>query len=373
MRVAVVINTAWNIYNFRMGLINKLIAKEVEVYAIAPEDNYGPLLVQKGCRYIPIEMDNTGTNPWKDIQLTWRLFALYKQIRPDLILHFTIKPNIYGTIAARLLGIPVINNVCGLGTVFMKDSLANRVAKWMYRFAFRFPEVVFFQNTEDRELFVEEKFVRPEIAHVLPGSGINLNHFMPKDFKKNKEFTFLVVARLLYDKGIVEYVEAVKSLRVKGIMAKFQLLGPPDPSHKRGISPALLEEWINQDIIEYLGTTDDVRCFIDKADCIVLPSYREGTPRTLLEAASLGKPIVATNVPGCNNVVENNYNGFLCKLKDAADLAGKMYDMLLLNEEAWEQMAKNSRTKVERQFDEQVVIEKYMNAISAILSDESPS
>lgn len=156
-------------------------------------------------------------------------------------------------------------------------------------------------------------------------------------------------------------------------MAKFQLLGPPDPSHKRGISPALLEEWINQDIIEYLGTTDDVRCFIDKADCIVLPSYREGTPRTLLEAASLGKPIVATNVPGCNNVVENNYNGFLCKLKDAADLAGKMYDMLLLNEEAWEQMAKNSRAKVERQFDEQVVIEKYMNAISAILSDESPS
>ncbi len=369
MRVVIVVNTAWNIYNFRMGLINELIANKAEVYAIAPEDSYSPLLVQEGCQYIPIDIDNTGTNPWKDIGLTRRLLKLYKQIQPDLILHFTIKPNIYGTIAAKLLGIPVINNVCGLGTVFMKESFANRVAKWMYKIAFRYPKVVFFQNTEDRELFVEQKFVRSEIAQVLPGSGINLNHFMPKDFKKNKEFTFLVISRLLYDKGIVEYVEAVKSLRVRGVMAKFQLLGAQDPLHKRGISSEMLEQWVNHDIIEYLGTTDDVRHFIDKADCIVLPSYREGTPRTLLEAASSGKPIVATNVPGCNNVVENNYNGFLCKLKDAEDLAGKMYDMLLLNEEAWAQMGKNSRTKVEQQFDEKIVIEKYMNAIRSILYD----
>lgn len=372
MRVAIVINTAWNIYNFRMGLISALIANKVEVYAIAPEDDFSPLLVQKGCQFIPIDMDNTGTNPLKDIQLTRRLYKVYKQIQPDLILHFTIKPNIYGTIAARLLRIPVINNVCGLGTVFLKDSLANRVAKWMYKFTFQFPKVVFFQNNEDREVFVQQKFVRPEIAQLLPGSGVNLTQFMPKALKKNKEFTFLVIARLLYDKGIVEYVEAVKSLRVKGVMAKFQLLGAPAPSHKRGISSDLLEEWVNQDIIEYLGTTDDVRHFIDKADCIVLPSYREGTPRTLLEAASSGKPIVATNVPGCNNVVENNYNGFLCKMKDAEDLAGKMYDMLLLNEETWAQMGKNSRIKVEKQFDERIVIEKYMNAIRSVFPETSP-
>ena len=369
MRVAIVINTAWNIYNFRMGLIDALIASKVEVYAIAPEDSYSPLIVQKGCQYIPIEMDNTGANPWKDALLTRRLFKTYKQIRPDLILHFTIKPNIYGTVAASLLGIPVINNVCGLGTVFMKESFANRVAKWMYKVAFRYPKLVFFQNTEDRKLFVHEKFVRSEIAEVLPGSGINLEHFVPKEFKKNQEFTFLVIARLLHDKGIVEYVEAVRSLKVKGVMAKFQLLGAQDPLHKRGISSAMLEEWVNQDIIEYLGTTDDVRHFIDKADCIVLPSYREGTPRTLLEAASSGKPIVATNVPGCNNVVENNYNGFLCELKDAEDMAGKMYEMLLLNEEAWAQMGKNSRAKVEKQFDERIVINKYMSAIRSIRSD----
>lgn len=372
MRVAIVINTAWNIYNFRMGLIDELIANKAEVYAIAPEDSYGPLLVQKGCHYVPVEMDNTGTNPWKDMRLTRRLLKVYKEVRPDLILHFTIKPNIYGTVAASLLGIPVINNVCGLGTIFMKESFVNRVAKWMYKIAFRYPKVVFFQNSDDRELFVQEKLISAEIAQVLPGSGINLKHFMPKTFKKNKEFTFLLIARLLYDKGIMEYVEAVKSLRVRGVMAKFQLLGAQDPLHKRGISPTLLEQWINNDTVEYLGTTDDVRRFIDKADCIVLPSYREGTPRTLLEAASSGKPIVATNVPGCNNVVENNYNGFLCKLKDAEDLAGKMYDMLLLNEDEWAQMGKNSRAKVEKQFDERIVIDKYMSAIRLILPDALP-
>lgn len=366
MKIAIVINTSWNIYNFRMGLIKSLKANGIEVYTIAPEDDFSTLLVENDCNYTPVKMDNTGTNPVNDIKLTYRLYHIYKKIRPDLILHFTIKPNIYGTAAATLLGIPVINNVCGLGTIFMKKKLVNTLAKFMYRLAFRYPKKVFFQNNNDRELFIREKFIKEEITELVPGSGIDLTRFIPKEFKKNKEFTFLLISRLIYDKGIVEYVEAIKSLKAKGVTARFQLLGAPDPSHKRGITTKMLDQWINSDIIEYLGTTDDVRKFIDDADCIVLPSYREGTPRTLLEAASSGKPIVATDVPGCNHVVENNYNGFLCNLKDAEDLAVKMYNMFLLKEEALELMGKNGRKKVELQFDEKLVVDKYMESIRTI-------
>lgn len=349
-----------------MGLIKSLKANGIEVYTIAPEDDFSTLLVENDCNYTPVKMDNTGTNPVNDIKLTYRLYHIYKKIRPDLILHFTIKPNIYGTAAATLLGIPVINNVCGLGTIFMKKKLVNTLAKFMYRLAFRYPKKVFFQNNNDRELFIREKFIKEEITELVPGSGIDLTRFIPKEFKKNKEFTFLLISRLIYDKGIVEYVEAIKSLKAKGVTARFQLLGAPDPSHKRGITTKMLDQWINSDIIEYLGTTDDVRKFIDDADCIVLPSYREGTPRTLLEAASSGKPIVATDVPGCNHVVENNYNGFLCNLKDAEDLAVKMYNMFLLKEEALELMGKNGRKKVELQFDEKLVVDKYMESIRTI-------
>lgn len=366
MKIAIVINTSWNIYNFRMGLIKSLKANGIEVHTIAPEDEFSTLLVQNDCNYTALPMDNTGTNPIKDIGLTYRLFKVYKRIKPDLILHFTIKPNIYGTAAATLLGIPVINNVSGLGTIFMNNSYVNRLARFMYKVAFRYPKQVFFQNSDDRDLFIKLKLIKPEISALLPGSGIDLGHFMPKAFKKNKEFTFLLISRLIYEKGIIEYVEAVKALKSKGVNAKFQLLGATDPSHKRGITTEMLEQWINSNIIEYLGTTDDVRQFIDKADCIVLPSYREGTPRTLLEAASSGKPIVATNVPGCNHVVENNYNGFLCKLKDAEDLAVKMSNMLLLNEETLALMGKNGRKKVETQFDEKIVVEKYLASIRSI-------
>lgn len=366
MKIAIVINTSWNIYNFRMGLIKSMKASGIEVHTIAPEDEYSQLLIKNDCNYTPVSMDNTGTNAANDLMLTYRLYKIYKRIRPDLILHFTIKPNIYGTAAATLLGIPVINNVSGLGTIFMKENWVNSLAKFMYKQAFKYPKKVFFQNNHDRELFIEQGLIKEDITELLPGSGIDLTHFIPKTFKKNKEFTFLLISRLIYDKGIVEYIEAIKSLKSKGIQAKFQLLGAPDPSHKRGITTTMLENWINNDWVEYLGTTDDVRQFIDSADCIVLPSYREGTPRTLLEAASSGKPIVATNVPGCNNVVENNYNGFLCNLKDAEDLAVKMYDMLRLNEEALQLMGENGRKKVELQFDERFVVEKYLKYIRSI-------
>jgi glycosyltransferase involved in cell wall biosynthesis len=263
-----------------------------------------------------------------------------------------------------MLKIPVINNVCGLGTVFLKKGLISLVAIKLYRWAFRYPKKVFFQNSDDRKLFLDRKLVPPAIADLVPGSGVDLRRFVPVPSGKNEKFTFLLISRLITDKGILEFIEAVKQLRSKGFDAKFQLLGPKDPKHKRGIQLKTIDEWIHSGIIEYLGTTDDVRQYINKADCVVLASYREGTPRTLLEAASSGKPIVATDVPGCHHVVIDNYNGLLCKLKDAQDLADKMELMAGLDETKLKEMGANGRKKMELEYGEDIVISKYIAAIT---------
>ncbi|MFZ6009986.1 MAG: glycosyltransferase family 4 protein [Bacteroidota bacterium] len=363
MRIAVVLNTSWNIFNFRMNFIRALLAQGYEVHTIAPEDEYTKYLVEAGCIHHKVRMDSRGANPIKDSALIVELFMIYRKVRPDIILHYTIKPNVYGTLAAALLKIPVINNVCGLGTVFLKDNLVSAVAIFLYKISFRFAHKVFFQNHDDLKLFVNRKLVPAKAVDLVPGSGIDLKKFQPAKFKRNEKFTFLLISRLITDKGIMEYIEAVKKLRSSGVNARFQILGALDPEHKRGIKTEVIEEWIQSQTIEYLGTTNDVRQYIHQADCIVLPSYREGTPRTLLEAASSSKPIVATDVPGCNNVVTNNFNGLLCKLKDAEDLADKMKEMAAMEDHTLKTFGENGRSKMEAEYDESVVINKYLQAL----------
>jgi glycosyltransferase involved in cell wall biosynthesis len=364
MKVAIVLNTSWNIYNFRINFVRTLIEKGYEVHTIAPVDGYTRRLQEAGCVHHPVRMDSRGINPLKDIGLILELRGIYKKLRPDIILHYTIKPNIYGSIAAASLGIPTVNNVCGLGTVFLRKSLWSRIAIQLYRLSFRFPKKVFFQNRDDRDLFIENRLISKATADLLPGSGIDLGHFTPSPFNRNPKFTFLLISRLITDKGILEYVEAVRRLRSAGIEARFQLLGAKDPKHRRGIPVETIQQWIDNQTIEYLGTTDDVRPFIRAADCVVLPSYREGTPHTLLEAASCAKPIVATDVPGCHQVVEHNHNGLLCRLKDAGDLAEKMKAMSLLDDRTLQQFGENGRRKMEAEFDESVVIRKYLDVIT---------
>jgi glycosyltransferase involved in cell wall biosynthesis len=264
--------------------------------------------------------------------------------------------------AAALLGIPVINNVSGLGTVFLRNNLTSKIAHVLYRATFWSPKKIFFQNPDDRDLFVAKKLVKENITDVLPGSGIDLDKFRLEPFKRNAVFTFLLIARLLYDKGIAEYVEAIQLLKHRGIQANFQLLGFKDTS-SAGIPESLLQEWIQAGWVNYMGITDDVRKFIKEADCIVLPSYREGTPRTLLEAAALGKPLIATRVPGCTEIVEHEVNGYLCEVKDAASLADKLQRMVCQSTEKLQQMGLASRRKVEDKFDEKLVISKYMDAL----------
>lgn len=366
MRIAIVLNTSWNIYNFRMNFVQSLLAAGHEVHTIAPVDDYTHFLAEAGCTHHPVRMDSRGANPIKDSALIVELFFIYRKIRPDIILHYTIKPNVYGTLAASLLRIPVINNVCGLGTVFLKKNIVSAVALALYKISFRFASKVFFQNPDDLKLFLEKKLVPEQAVDLLPGSGIDLEKFRPMMYRRNTRFTFLLISRLISDKGIFEYIEAVRKLRDSGLDARFQILGPMDPEHKRGISTEVIKTWIDSGLIEYLGQTDNVRDFIANADCIVLPSYREGTPRTLLEAASSCRPIITTDVPGCNHVVIDRYNGLLCRHRDASDLAEKMQEMTAMEEGTLRQFGLNGRAKIEAEYDESLVINKYLSALSDV-------
>ncbi len=369
MRIAIVVNSSWNIYNFRLGLVKAFLSKGIEVVAIAPEDQYSKLLIEKGCQYQPVKIENKGSNPFKDLSLIFQFYSIYRKFRPDIILHYTIKPNIYGTLAARMAGIPVVNNVSGLGTVFLHKNLTTYIAKKLYKLAFKFPAKIFFQNNDDLELFVEQKLLARAKTGLVPGSGVDTKKFTPAvTLNRNSEFTFLMVARLLYDKGIVEYAEAIRIVKNKGGKARFQVIGAIDETANLGIDRKKLEEWIAEGLLEYYAFTDNLIEYYHKADCVILPSYREGTPRSLLEAGACGIPMIATDVPGCKEVVRNNKNGFLCKVRDPEDLALKIEQMLALSKTEYQEMGTAARAYILENFDENIVINTYFTTINSILS-----
>jgi glycosyltransferase involved in cell wall biosynthesis len=349
-----------------MSFVKGLMDQGHEVHTIAPFDHYTYHLINAGCIHHNVRMDSRGANPIKDMALIIELSLIYHRLKPDVILHFTVKPNVYGTLAAAFLAIPVINNVCGLGTVFLKEGLVSRIAKLLYKIAFRFPVKVFFQNPEDKDFFIDKRLISAKITDLVPGSGINVSSFTPSPLK-NDVFTFLFISRLIYDKGIVEYFEAIKILKKKyGIKARFQLLGAKDTKHKRGLPAHVINTWVKEGHVEYLGKTDDVRPFINQADCVVLPSYREGSPRSLMEAACMAKPIVATDVAGCKQVVEDGKTGLLCRVQDPGDLAAKMLMMLEIPSDIRQQMGARGRRKMEAEFSDTVVIKKYLDAFDEL-------
>lgn len=371
MKIVICLNTAWNLVNFRSGLIRALVVAGYEVVAVAPEDKYAAGLKALGCRFVPLHMDNGGTNPVQDALLTWRFLRLFARERPDVYLGYTVKPNVYGALAAHMLRIPVINNIAGLGVVFGKSGLLIRVVRTLYRLALRRSAKVFFQNNDDRQLFISGALVNAEVTDLLPGSGIDLNRFtasaIPSSASMVTKFRFLLISRMLWQKGVGEFVEAAKLIRSQWPQAECCLLGFLDVQNPGAISRAQMDELVTSGIT-YLGTSDDVRVEIAQADCIVLPSYyREGTPRTLLEAAAMARPIITTDAVGCRDVVDDGVNGYLCKVRDAGDLAAKMAQLLSLTPEQRAEMGERGRAKMAAEFDEQIVIKKYLAAIEDIL------
>lgn len=363
MKVVITINTAWNIYNFRRGLIKALQDEGIEVITVSPKDEYSAMVKSLGCKHYPIKMENKGTNPFNDYKLYRTLLAIYKRINPDVILQYTIKPNIYGTLAAKKLGIPVINNVSGLGTIFLHNHPLYKVARSLYKLAFKHPKRVFFQNHDDLNLFLAYELIKKEITDVLPGSGVNTRELVYHEVTNNSTFTFLMLARVLYDKGVQEYVEAARLLKEKGYKFEAQLAGSLDETSKMGVPKLAVEIWHKGGLINYLGEVNTVSDFIINSQCVVLPSYREGTPKSLLEAGAIGRPIIATNVPGCREVVIHNENGYLCEVKSPNSLAEAMEKMLLADAATLKSFGVRSRKLIEEKFDERIVIKKYLEVI----------
>jgi len=357
-------NTSWYLYNFRMGLIRALQEQGYRIVLIAPKDNYSDRLEGLGCKHYHIDIDNKGTNPIEDTKLLYQFYQLLKTIKPDMVLIYTIKPNIYGSIVSKILNIPTINVIAGLGTVFLNNNLSSKVARWLYKLSFNGNQVLF-ENEDDCKEFLAKKLVRKSQTKLIPGSGINTEAFQPKHSPfTNKNLVFLLIARLIKDKGVIEYIEAIKSIRTKYPTIKFKILGSYYFGNPSSISEDEVNAWVDDGIIEYLGYTDAVLEEIEKADCIVLPSYREGLSRVLLEGASMSKPIITTDVTGCRDVVDDGENGYLVPPKDSKSLAVAIEKMIALSNKERIAMGQKGRLKVIKEFDEKIVIKHYLKVIN---------
>lgn len=361
MKLIMVANTAWSVFNFRHSLIKELLSCGVELYVIAPEDKFSAKLAEMGCQVLDLPMQAKGVNPIADFGLMLRLLRHYREIKPDFIIHYTIKPNIYGSLAAKLAGVPSLAITTGLGYTFVNQNVVSQVARQLYRFAFRYPKEVWFLNEDDRSVFLEHQLIEPDKAVLLHGEGVNLNHFVPSNKPQPDEnIRFLLIARMLRDKGVCEFVEAARQIRKQYPQAVFQLLGDCSVPNPSVIGREEIAQWEKEGVVEYLGTTDDVRPIIAQADCLVLPSYyREGIPRTLMEGAAMAKPIITTDNVGCRDVVLDGQTGYLCEVKNALSLAQRCEQFLTLSDSEKQAMGKAGRAFMEDKFDEKWVIKQY--------------
>lgn len=375
MRVLVTGNTTFKLANFREGLIRRTLADGHRVMVVAPPDEYVEKIRALGCDFLPLQMDRNGTYPMAEVRLLFSILKVMRRAQPDVVFSYTIKNNIYGGIACRILQIPFVPNVTGLGPTFNATGLLNRTVRTLYRLAFGRARVVFFQNSSDLELFTDSRLVTKDRVRLLPGSGVDLNRFAAAPLPESGEgIRFLLVARLLWDKGVGVYVDAARKVRETFPQARFQLLGPLDPDSKNGISGAQLDEWISEGVVDYLGSTQDVLPFLQAANCLVLPSYyREGTPRSLLEAGAVGRPIITTDMPGCRDVVVEHNSGYLVAPRDADQLASACEAFLSLGPEEQAAMGAASRRHIAQTYDEEIVIDAYLGILKELSGLSRPA
>lgn len=373
MKILLVSNTAWSIFNFRLNIIRAFQANGFEVHVAAPADSFSQNLLQAGCRFHPIYIDSKGKNLFRDLRSIRSLRSLYQSVAPDIIINYTIKPVIYGLMAARPLKIPVISVITGLGSPFTSRNISARMIEGLLKITQRHAEIVFFLNRDDLGEMTSRRVIDSTKARLLPSEGIDLSHFAPSEPANSggNELSFLFAGRLLWEKGVGHFVEAARIVRRERPDIVFKLLGPCGVNNASALTEAQVQAWHEEGVIQYLGNTSDVRPFIAGTDCVVLPSfYREGVPRILMEAAAMAKPIITTDMPGCRDVVEDNVSGLLCRANDPQDLARKMLKFSAMEPAERKLMGIRGRLKMEQEFDEELVIAQYKHSISHILGNQ---
>jgi len=380
MKVLLFANTDWYLYNFRLPLAEAIRGISIEVVLVSPPGEYSQRLLAEGFRWIPLIMDRRSLNPLSELRVIMNLIRIYQQEKPDLVHHFTVKSVLYGSFAARIARIQnTVNAVTGLGHVFTSKGMLARVLRPVVKFSLRNlmkgdHNRLILQNPDDYKDFLEEKLIDQENIRLILSSGVNIKRFSPKPGMQAKEkLNILLATRLLWDKGIQEYVDAARIVLSSGYVVDFLLAGVPDRGNPSAVSNADLKKWSNDGIVRHIGHIEDMPDLLKTMDIVVLPSYREGVPRILLEAAATGLPIVTTDVPGCREIVTHGVNGFLVQAKGAEQLA-QTISILIESPEVRKAMGEAGRKIVIEKFDEQVVIKKTLDVyreLIPILSNDS--
>ena len=373
-RVVFAANTAWYLHNYYRNTLAAFRDAGWDVHVLCPGDANSRKLEALGCRHTELPLIPSSKNPFREARALTTFLRVYRALRPQVAFHFTVKCNLYGGFAASRLGIPHANNVAGLGSAFGREGWLNTAVGLVYGLTQRRSGRVFFQNPADMEFMRARGLVRDDQAVLLPGSGVDLEHFRPRPFVPARErlatgaeaapgFRFVFAGRLLREKGLAELAEAMRSLRARGDDAHCDVYGFLDARDARYVTRAELAAWETEGLLRYAGPLEDVRAAYDTADCVVLPTYyREGIPKSLLEAAAMGKPLITTDQTGCREAVLDEYNGFLCKPRDARELALAMARMRDASPEARARLGANGRRLVESRFSEAHIIGKYLDA-----------
>ena len=364
-RVLVIANSGFAIMNFRKNLLKKLVLFGFQVHVLTPKDEYTIEIAKLGVKHHEMNFSSTNTKIFKEIFLLAKVLRFLLILKPDLVLSFTIKPNLYGAICSRLLGLKIIPNVTGLGAGFQSKGFLRFIIERSISVAFKNCRTIFFQNPENLSYFVSEGLIKNYQAKLLPGSGVDLKHFNFKEMPDDgKGIIFILISRLIWDKGIKEYCEAAKLISKKYKNATFNLLGGLSEPTSGRLKKSDLDDIQKNFPINYLGSVMDVRPYLKSAHCVVLPSYyNEGTPRVLLEAGATGRVVITTDTPGCRDTVINKKTGFLCKSKDSQDLALNFEKFINLSSSKKRLMGYKSRKYIEERFSEDCVISAYTNVV----------
>lgn len=360
-------NSLWGLVNFRGRVIRALVDDGHRVVLVAVADIPIERATALGAEFVEWRVAPRGANPLRELAALFDLVRLYRAIRPDMAFHFTVKPVLYGALAARLAGARTVPVITGLGYLFLSPGLRQWAARRFYRLTLAGSTQVWFLNTEDRSIFEEAGLTRGLNVQTLPGEGIDVKHFQVAPLPPTEgDFVFLMIARLLRDKGVVEYAEAARQVRKAHPRARFRLLGPSYQANDMSVPIETIRAWESEGTLEYLGAADDVRPAIADCHCVVLPSYREGMPRVLMEAAAMGRPAIATDVVGCRDVVQNGRTGWLCLPRDARSLADACVVAMQTGADRLADMARSARTLAEDTYDDEAVIRRYREVLASV-------
>lgn len=365
MKIAFVGNASKEMYLFRGDIMQYFKNKGHDIVVIVPkgDKNYN----EYNFREIFLPLERKGTNPFKDYFYYRKLKKIYKEEKFDIIFHYSIKPNIYGSRAAYKAKTKSVAITTGLGYVFLYNDLKSMIARFLYKINLKYASEIWFLNEDDKKDFLKYNLVKESKTFVIPSEGIDINYFLPieKNILDNK-IKILLIGRILKDKGIYEYFEVASKIKENFKNIEFQLLGYLDKDNPSCIDERLLKKNINSGIINYLGITDDVRNYIKEADLVVLPSYREGIPRSLMEAMSMEKPIITTSAVGCKDLIVDGYNGFICEPKDIGSFYNALIKFLNLSEEQKISQGKNGREFVKKKFSIDLIKKIYNNQIEKL-------